>query len=141
MPIVVRVAQESDGQRVWQLLRQFATSYPPDETAFVETFPSLLGRVETVFLVAEADGFVHGYLLAFEIPTLFANGSILEIIELVVDEARRGEGLGSRLVNEALQIAWTCRCTEAVVPTRRAAPFYERLGFKKTADYLKLSKN
>jgi len=141
MACIIRPALASDGTRVWQLLRQFATSYPPDEAAFGATFPKLMGREGTVLLVAEADGFVSGYLLAFELPTLFANGPILEIMELAVDEARRGQGLGRALVKRALELAWSRHCVEAVVPTRRASKFYERFGFTRTADYLRLSRS
>ena len=137
MSILIRSAQSSDGPSIWRLLQQFAASYKPDDSTFGSTFPNLISKKDAEFLVAEVDGFVCGYLLAIELPTLFANGSILEITELVVDEPRRGAGIGRSLVDHALELAWTRGCVEVVVPTRRAVGFYEQLGFSRSAEYLK----
>jgi len=134
----IRTVTAQDGTRVWQLLGQLAVTYRPDEAAFAATFNALLGRKDTVFLVATADSAAVGYLLGYKLPTLFANGPILEIVELVVDEPRRGEGFGKKLVEGAVTRAWSDGCIEAVVMTRRAVPFYENLGFVRSADYLKL---
>ncbi|AIE85915.1 GCN5-like N-acetyltransferase [Fimbriimonas ginsengisoli Gsoil 348] len=88
-------------------------------------------------MVAEQSEVVVGYLLAHALPTLFAGGPILEIVELVVDPEKRGEGVGRALVEHALTEAWSNGCVEVVAPTRRAAAFYEHLGFEPTATYFK----
>lgn len=136
----VRPVRGGDGSRIWQLLRQFVTTYAPSEDAFAASFPKLLDGNGIVFLCVEDDGFLAGYILAHVMPTLFANGPILEIIECVVDEPRRSLGLGRVLVQAALAAGWTKGCVEATVPTRRAAAFYERLGFTRTAQYLKIKR-
>jgi len=141
MPPVVRLARAADGPRVWQLLQQFAASYVPDDAAFAETFPRICANRNALFIVADDGDAAVGYLVAVELPTFFANGPILEIVELVVDEPRRGVGLGKALVEYALNVAWQHGCIEVVVPTRRATAFYERLGFSKSADLLKLKKS
>jgi GNAT superfamily N-acetyltransferase len=119
-------------------LGKFVTSYEPSEEGFAATFPELVGKLDCVFQCIEVAGVVEGYVLAFAIPTLFANGPVLEIIELFVDEPRRGDGLGKALVEAAVGAAWNFGCVEVVVPTRRSAGFYEMLGFARTAEYLKL---
>jgi GNAT superfamily N-acetyltransferase len=119
-------------------LQHFAASYTPDEASFSATFPRLVECKSALFLGADCDGFLSAYLLAHEIPTLYANGGILQISELFVDEPRRGSGLGKALVEAAVTHAWQQGFAETVVPTRRAAPFYEKLGFERTAELLKL---
>ena len=138
MAVSIRSACSADGPQIWPLLLQFAKSYSPSKETFDVTLGGLIGESRVRFLVIEEDGAVLGYALGFVLPTLFANGSILDILEVVIDESRRGEGLGRTLIGELLRVGWDCGCVEAVVPTRRATPFYEKLGFERTADYLKI---
>ena len=140
MSVFVRAACSTDRLRIWQLLLQFAKSYVPNEKVFEVTFTGLVEDPRARILVIEKHGAVVGYVLAFVLPTLFANGAILEVLELVMDEEKRGAGLGKVLVEELLKVAWECGCVEAVVPSRRATPFYEKLGFERTAEYLKVRK-
>ncbi|MDT0342466.1 GNAT family N-acetyltransferase [Streptomyces litchfieldiae] len=139
--MTVRAATREDSADVYRLLRDFVTSHRPDRAAFDHgTFPRALtaaadGRAE--FLVAELNGAVAGYLLAARLPTLFAGGTVLSVLELTVDERHRGHGLGSLLVRAALARAGRAGDVEVTVPTRRAAAFYSRLGFTETATYLK----
>lgn len=72
------------------------TSYRPQRDVFDRvTFPRVLdaavnGGAE--FLVAEQDARVVGYVLALRMPTLFAGGTVLEVLELTVDAPLRGGG-------------------------------------------------
>ncbi|WP_407648963.1 GNAT family N-acetyltransferase [Glycomyces albidus] len=139
--MTVRAAAPADAADVYRLLRDFATSYRPERAVFENrTFPGVLeaaadGTAE--FLVAERTGAVVGYLLAARVPTLFAGGTVLEILELAVDEGHRGDGIGSLLVRTATARARQAGDVEVTVPTRRAAGFDNRLGFTETAAYLK----
>jgi ribosomal protein S18 acetylase RimI-like enzyme len=137
-----RDARADDAADVYRLLCEFATSYRPDRAVFdAATFPGVLaaaGKGRAEFLIAESGGQVAGYALAARMPTLFAGGTVLELLELAVHEPLRGRGLGSRLVRETLTRAMRAGDAEVVVPTRRAAGFYRRLGFMETATYLKL---
>ncbi len=139
--VTVRVAAQTDAADIYRLLCDFAISYRIERAVFEDrTFPSVLeaavdGTAE--FLVVEQAGAVVGYLLAARVPTLFAGGTVLEILELAVDEAHRGNGIGSLLVRAATAKAGQVGDVEVTVPTRRAAGFYNRLGFTETATYLK----
>jgi ribosomal protein S18 acetylase RimI-like enzyme len=136
--VEIRTFQSEDKEAVWHLLCQFAVSYPPNRAAFDHTFETLQSANHALCLVATVDQQVVGYLIGFVLPTLFANGPIFEIVELSVDEACRTQGHGSALVNHATDAARQKGCVEAVVPTRRAGAFYERLGFRENANYYKL---
>ncbi|MET9787600.1 GNAT family N-acetyltransferase [Streptomyces canus] len=137
----VRSATASDADAVFRLLADFATTYRPDPARFTTvTFPEVLraaaeGRAE--FLVAERNTQVIGYAYAARIPTLFAGGTVLELLELAVDTPLRGRGTGSRLVRAMQDRARHAQDVEITVPTRRAADFYRRLDFTETAIYLK----
>jgi len=137
----VRPVTPADADDVLRLLRGFATSHRPDGTRFTTvTFPSVLaaaleGRAE--FLAAEEGTRVVGYVYAARVPTLFAGGTVLELLELTVETPLRGREIGSGLVRAVLEAAERAGDVEVCVPTRRAADFYRRLGFAETAAYLK----
>ncbi|MER7792944.1 GNAT family N-acetyltransferase [Streptomyces sp. NPDC097640] len=139
----VREATPSDADDVYRLLSGFVTSYRPDRVVFDDaTFPRIIeaasdGSAE--FLVAEQDSYVVGYLLAVRVPTLFAGGTILELLELTVAEPMRGRGTGSALIRAVQAKAREAKDAEVTVPTRRAADFYRALGFHETAVHLKWS--
>jgi ribosomal protein S18 acetylase RimI-like enzyme len=124
-----------------QLCAGTGTSHQPERAVFGHrTFPRALeaaadGRAE--FLVAELNGTIIGYILAARQPTLFAGGTVLDILELTVDASYRGQGTGSLLVQAVIARAEQADDVEVTVPTRRAAGFYSRLGFTGTATYLK----
>ncbi|WP_089107043.1 GNAT family N-acetyltransferase [Streptomyces hyaluromycini] len=139
----VRDATPSDAGDIYRLLSGFVTSYRPERAVFDDvTFPRIIeassaGSAE--FLVAEQDSCVVGYLLALRMPTLFAGGTILELLELAVAEPVRGRGTGSALVRAVQAKAREARDVEVTVPTRRAAGFYRTLGFHESAVHLKWS--
>ncbi|KPI01175.1 GCN5-related N-acetyltransferase [Actinobacteria bacterium OK074] len=141
--MTVRDATPADANAIYRLLSEFATSHRPDRAVFDDvTFPRIIetaaaGGAE--FLVAERDSHVVGYLLALRLPTLFAGGTVLELLELTVDAPLRGLGTGSALIRAAQARARQAKDVEVTVPTRRAADFYRGLGFHETATYLKWS--
>ncbi|MET9081676.1 GNAT family N-acetyltransferase [Streptomyces sp. NPDC004237] len=139
----IRDATPSDADDVYRLLTGFVTSYRPGRAVFDDvTFPRIIeaasdGSAE--FLVAEQDACVIGYLLALRVPTLFAGGAVLELLELTVAEPLRGRGTGTALIRAAQARAREAKDVEVTVPTRRAADFYRALGFRETAVHLKWS--
>lgn len=133
----IRPAQASDADAVFGLLTQFATSCKPQRDAFGSHYPVLLGADNADLLVAEIDDSVIGYALAFDMLTLFANGIVTELVELMVEPPYREQGIGSRLVGAIVERAKACGSIEVTVPTRRVAEFYTRLGFEETAEYFK----
>ncbi len=135
---VVRQALAADAESVFALLVQFAMSYRPRRDAFDEHYPSLLTADHANLMVAEVGARVVGYALAFELLTLYANGVVLELQELMVDPEYRSRGLGEKLVRAVVEHGRATGAVEVVVPTRRARDYYVRLGFEETASYLKL---
>jgi ribosomal protein S18 acetylase RimI-like enzyme len=101
---------------------------PPPGTPFFEDH----GRPEDI-LVAEASGAVVGYIHLGPPTPVPSNRHVLMIRGLVVDPARRGEGLGRRLVDAAVREArgrGARRITLRVLASNTAARgLYEAAGF------------
>ncbi|MGW3133354.1 N-acetyltransferase family protein [Streptomyces sp. NPDC001123] len=139
----VRDATPADADDIFRLLSGFVTSYRADREVFDgATFPRIIEAASVggaEFLVAEEDSCVVGYLLALRMPTLFAGGTILEVLELTVAEPVRGRGTGSALIRAVQAKAREVKDVEVTVPTRRAAGFYRALGFHETAVHLRWS--
>jgi N-acetylglutamate synthase-like GNAT family acetyltransferase len=136
--LVIRPARRSDADRLFPLVAQFAMSYLPDRAAFDRHFPLLLDADHVDCLVAEAGPNLLGYALAFRLLTLYANGIVVELQELMVAPEERGRGIGQQLVAAIVDRARTVGAVEVTVPTRRARAYYRHLGFEETATYLKL---
>lgn len=136
---VIRQARASDADRVYALLEQLEPAYSPDRAAFDLNFPLLLDDASTsLLLVAEgASGVVVGYALTTITPLLHTNGSSAQLQELVVDDSHRGEGVGTAIVEEVERLCAERSVRQITVASRRSADFYERIGYRSSADFLK----
>lgn len=129
----IRPAEPTDGEALWPLVRDFATSFAPVRAVFERTLPELLARDDTRVLVAEADGRLTGYLLVSVHATFFANGPVAWIEELMVDERVRRGGVGAALMRAAELWAADAGAAYVSLATRRAAAFYAALGYDESA--------
>lgn len=136
---LIRAARLTDADGVYALLEQLEPAYSPDRAAFDVNFPLLLDDGSTsVLLVAEhPGGDVVGYALTTITPLLHANGSSAHLQELVVDDAHRGEGVGTAIVEEVERVCRERAVRQITVASRRSADFYERIGYRSSADFLK----
>ena len=133
--LVIRRARPADQSKLWPLVCQFATSFEPERAVFVRSFSALLDRDDTAVLVAEIDEAIVGYLLASFHGTMFANGPVAWVEEIMVTEQARRSGIGRALMSEAER--WAMRIPTAYIglATRRASEFYEALGYKQSAGF------
>ncbi len=131
----IRPATQSDVQVVCSLARSFATSFVLDEAAFRRSCMELLASSQAHLLVAEVQGQVRGYLLGFEHATFYANGRVAWVEEVAVDADFRRRGLGKLLMQEFEEWARQRDCRLVALATRRAAAFYETLGYEESAAY------
>lgn len=121
--VAVRRAREDDLAAIVAIeAATFAEAWSP------ETFASLLGREETVVLVATEEEAVIGY------GVVVIAGGEAELANLAVSAARRGRGAGEALLRRALgilrelEIGLVCL---AVRPSNiRATELYRRFGFR-----------
>lgn len=136
--VEVRQATPSDAEGVYRLLTQFVVSYRPRREAFDQNLPELLTSSAAHLVVAIVSGKTIGYALALRVPTLYANGALWELQELMVAAEYRGQGAGRKLLEAVIDHAHTEGAVEVVVPTRRAGAYYEKFGFTETARYYKM---
>lgn len=135
---VVREARHADRDGIWPLARDFATSFAVDHVAFNAAFDELLADENNLLLVADQQSVgIIGYLLAFSHPTLFANGPVAWIEEVMVDERVRRAGIGRKLVLEAEEWASSAEAAYIALATRRADQFYEVLGYENSAVFFR----
>lgn len=137
-PIVVRDAVALDGDSVWPLTRTFATSFATSRAAFDHAFDTLRADTNSLVLVAEtpAAGTV-GYLVGSSHMTLFANGPVAWVEELMVAEAVRGRGIGRQLMAQAEAWASARGAGYLALATRRAGQFYEALDYENSAVFFR----
>lgn len=123
---------------VFALLAQVGKPYSPNRDVFDVAFAEVIDSDDHLLHVVESDGAVIGYALTTIVRLLHTNGFSAQLQELVVDTASRSAGAGSFLVSAVeheLTQRGVTQLTVAIV--RGAASFYDRLGYRSTADYLK----
>jgi GNAT superfamily N-acetyltransferase len=136
--IEIRRAVLQDCDRVWPLVQAFATSYIPDHGAYDRAFSQLIDRQDTLLLVAESEAVgIVGYTLANCHGTLFANGNVAWVEEVMVTDSERLGGVGRALMDEVEEWAKSVPVSYICLATRRADAFYGRLGYQLSASFFK----
>ena len=133
----IRLAQPADAAAVFALARPFATSFVVEEQAFQQAFAALLASSQAHLAVAETAQQLVGYVLGFNHATFFANGRVAWVEEIMVSEALRRQGIGQLLMQEFEAWAVVRGCKLVALATRRAAAFYQALGYEESATYFR----
>ena len=139
---MIRAARLADSARIAVLTEQLG--YPATEAEIRTRLTTLSAREDHAFYVAEADGEVAGWI-GVRTDLSLEGGGYAEIVGLVVDERRRGKGLGEDLVHAAEAWARGRGATKLRVRSNvireRAHKFYERLGYTVTKRQVIFDKN
>jgi GNAT superfamily N-acetyltransferase len=133
----VRRAAPQDTEAVLALARDFATSFVVDPAAFGASFSTLIADSHACLLVAEQGERLVGYLLGFEHVTLYANGPVAWVEEITVSTQHRRRGVGRLLMHAFEGWAATRGARLVGLATRRAASFYQALGYAESASYFR----
>jgi GNAT superfamily N-acetyltransferase len=120
----VRRARPGDASYVFALVEQLG--YAPEHRGFDETFAQVVRHPEAAVFVASEGLKVIGYLAMSHRPQIRLGGRIAYIDEMVVDERRRGEGVGAALLDAAIAYARGLLCKRVDINTSRARPSYRR---------------
>jgi N-acetylglutamate synthase-like GNAT family acetyltransferase len=137
--MTVREARAGDEDAIFALVQQLGHAFPPERSGFDATMASYLaGEQPTVLLyVAEDDEGVRGYALTTIVPLLSTNGLSAQLQEIVVAEDARGNDYGTQLVKAVEAECERRGVRQLTVASRRAAGFYDRLGFHESAEYMR----
>lgn len=138
--VSIRDARDGDEGMIVALIRELAAA-SGEETPITEDYVREYRKSSAaVVLLAEVDDEVVGLLSYLIHPNLFhAAGSAL-IDELVVKAEYRGQGVGSALIQTAMQQIRQTGCAEVSVTTmfenKVAQAFYLKQGFTDQALFL-----
>ncbi len=124
MSLSVRRARPGDGYAILHLLAELG--YTPDARAANEIVAQVVRHPEAAVFVASEGLKVIGYLALSHRPQIRLGGRAAYIDELVVDERRRGDGVGTALLDAALVYARGLGCRRVDLTTNRARTSYQR---------------
>lgn len=122
--VTVRRARPGDAASVLALVQSLG--YAPDERSYDETFAQVVRHPEAAVFIATCGLKIVGYLALSYRPQIRLGGRAATIDELAVAEARRGEGIGSALLEAAREYAQSIGCRRVELHTRRARESYQR---------------
>jgi len=137
MNTAVRIAEADDLDAIFTLAEKLATSFVVDPESFRQVYNRVLELPDATLLVAENNHQIVGYLLGFEHPAFYANGSVAWVEELYVANAHRGGGIGRVLMSHFEQSAKAAGNRLVALATRRAGNFYQAIDYEQSATYFK----
>ena len=120
----VRRADSMDSESIFRLAKKLATSFDVESGLFSEVYSQIINMDHATLLVAEYEQQVIGYLLGFEHPAFYANGSVAWLEELYVEESCRNLGVARLLMDLFEQSAKAAGNKLVALATRRAGGFY-----------------
>jgi PhnO protein len=138
--IEITFAIKEDFNEVKQLFHQLWPEVQLDEGRIKNIFEDDLSTNSRMYIVAKMNGKFVGLCTLF-----FRNdlryGKVALIDELVVDENSRGNGIGTKLLEKATEIARSSNCYRLELHSNikriEAHKFYEANGFEKSSYYFK----
>lgn len=139
--MAVRPATRADADAVFALVRQLGAAFVPVRSMFDESFAALVesgdGAAAFLYVVEDDEGAVSGYALTTVSRLLSTNGLSAQLQEIAVDEAVRGQDLGTQLVHAVETECVHRGVRQLTVAARRAGGFYDRLGYTQNAEYMR----
>ncbi|MFO7710540.1 MAG: GNAT family N-acetyltransferase [Candidatus Woesearchaeota archaeon] len=127
-----RIATTEDVEECFRLSRQENEEYWD-----IRDFSDLVSNPFGIFIVAKEDG-VKGYITGFIVPTKKTEGMIHETR---TDVRRRGEGIGSELIDVFCQVAKEkgVKIVYAMIE-QEVKRFYLKSNFKISGNWIEISK-
>lgn len=121
----VRRARPGDAHALRRLLRELGYD-PADHRAADETMAQVVRHPEAAVFVACEGVEVVGFVALSHRPQMRLGGRLASVDELVVTESRRGRGIGSALLEAAVQHARSLYCTRIDILQSRGRESYDR---------------
>ena len=129
----IRDCTEQDFDQVVSLLRQLWPDVSLNTEDLRKVYQKGLNSDSENYLCATLDSEIIGFCTLVVNNSLWQQGNLGCIEELVVDEAHRGKGIGSDLLNRIIELAKSRGCRGVVLDSafhrRTSHRFYEKRGF------------
>ena len=132
---IVRRAERADLDQVYGLAQALATSFVPERDAFARSFTEVQVNDSAGLWVVDRQSELIGYCLGFDHVAFYANGRVAWVEELFVKSEWRQVGVGRALMIAFEQWALKREARLVGLATRRAAVFYQALGYEESAVY------
>jgi N-acetylglutamate synthase-like GNAT family acetyltransferase len=123
--IALRKATSADATSALALVRELGYG-GLDELIFARVFSAVLDAPSQQVWLAEQNDVIAGLMSIIIKPQIRLAGFVVTIDELVVTEASRGEGVGTKLLDLAKAEALRVRARRLELHTARGRPSYER---------------
>ncbi len=141
--INIRNAEINDFDEIFLLLKQLWPDKKLKKNSLQNVFEHLIKSNQEEFFCAEIKGKMVGFCTLAIRNSLWQEGYMCHICELVVDETFRGKSIGTNLIKAASEVAKKRGCKkielDSAIHRKRAHSFYKKIGFENRA-YL-FSKN
>ncbi|MDH3313192.1 MAG: GNAT family N-acetyltransferase [Nitrosopumilus sp.] len=110
-----------------------------DNEKAVKIFEKINSNPDHIIAVAELDGKIVGSTtLLIEQKFIHDGGMVGHIEDVVVNKDFQGQKIGDKIMKYLLEIAKSRGCYKTILDcTDDVKPFYEKLGFKQTANELR----
>ena len=135
--LTLREALPEDESSVFCLALDLATSYQVERVSFSRAYARVLASADMHLAVACAANEIIGYVLGISHPAFYANGNVAWVEEIMVAEDQRGKGIGKLLMDHFEAWAQSRECRLVSLATRRAADFYQAIGYVESAAYFR----
>jgi len=126
--VEIKEASSKHSERIQELLKQLGY-----EASLEQIEKNLVNNV----LIALEEDEVVGFMSLIFFDYFPTSHKVCRITAIVVDEAFRGKGIGSQLIDFAKEMAVDkgCNALEVTTSLQRASTqaYYESIGFKKTS--------
>ena len=130
MEIIIRVAEINDAEPVVNLSFQLGYEITKEKTE--HQLEELLSNKDNCVFVAVDGGEIIGWIHGFYSIRL-ESASFVEIGGLVIDEKKRGKGIGKKLIGKVIEWAVTKKCDKLRVRSntirKETHAFYKHNGF------------
>ena len=113
-----------------------ANAILPEDEPLEKAWKLILSDPKVNCLVAEADGTLAGSCVLVIVPNLTRRARSFAVVENVVTHNNyRRQGVGTQLMQHALEVAWEQNCYKVMLLSGAGRPdahqFYESLGFQR----------
>lgn len=137
MNTIIREAKPEDFDAIFALFGQLWPGKELHHGPLREVFlRGIAGQTDRYFC-AQADGSIVGFCAMAIVNNFWQEGQIAYLYAMIVDAALRGQGVGTRLLEQASDAARMLGCKrlelDSGFPREKAHAFYENVGFIKRA--------
>jgi ribosomal protein S18 acetylase RimI-like enzyme len=118
--------------------KRFMAPSPQTEQGYGRFLGSQLGNEDVSIMVAELDGVVVGYVFSSleDADYMALRGPAGAIQDIIVDPAHRGQGIGAKLLDAAIEFLKSRGAPRVVLSTAfqnaTAQRLFEKAGFRRT---------